>query len=90
VATDNPTELLFALATNDDGTKKTFDGEITLVDNANQTTYSVSFNDAFIEQWSVGQTHANLRGRETVVLRVARLTFHAGTDNQSVNFEKYA
>jgi hypothetical protein len=89
VATDEPMLHLFKLATNTDGTKKTFDGEINLVDTQNETTYAVTFKEAFVEEWSVGQTAANPRGIETVVLRVAELTFHAGSDNKSVNFKNY-
>lgn len=89
LATNNPMADLFALATNNDGTQRKFNGEITLVDNENETTYSVSFKKAFVEQWTVRQTHSNLPGEETVVLRVEQLTFHAGSENESVDFKNY-
>lgn len=88
-ATAHPTVALFGLATNDDGTKKTFEGSITIVDDERQELYSVSFNDAFVEDWSMGQTENNPLGKETVTLRVGWMQFFAGTANETVNFRKY-
>jgi hypothetical protein len=88
-ATGRATTKLFALATNNDGTKKTFDGKITLVDDKRADTYAVSFKNAFVEFWSIAQTDKDPKGRETVVLRVEELTFFAGAKNASVNFKDY-
>jgi hypothetical protein len=89
LATDAPLITFFKLATNEDGAKKTFDGEIQLVDSKKEPTYTAKFKNAFIERWSVSQTAKDARGQELIVLRTGELTFHAGPKNKSVNFENY-
>ncbi|MDP9808299.1 hypothetical protein J2W42_001137 [Rhizobium tibeticum] len=88
-ATAHPTVALFALATNENGTKKIFDGSITIVDDEKEELYSVSFKDAFMEAWSMGQTENSPLGRETLTLRVGWMQFFAGKANETVNFRKY-
>ncbi len=88
-ATAHPTVALFGLATNEDGTKKTFEGNITIVDDEKQELYSVSFKDAFVEYWSMAQTEGRPLGRETLTLRAGWMQFFAGAANETVNIRKY-
>lgn len=88
-ATASPAVNLFTLATNSNGSRVTFGGKVTLVDDTGSDVYSVTFDDTFIEQWSVGQTESDPRGKETVVLRVGKLTFFAGAKSESVDFGNY-
>ncbi len=88
-ATDDPLITLFKLATNQKGTKKTFVGEIKLVDTEDKPTYTAVFKNAFIEQWSLTQNAEDAPGNEVVVLRIGELTFHAGIANEKVDFKNY-
>jgi hypothetical protein len=88
-ATAHPTVALFALATNENGTKKIFGGNITIVDDAKKELYTVSFKDAFMEAWSMGQTEDHPLGKEILTIRVGWMQFFAGNANETVNFRKY-
>ena len=88
-ATARPSVALFSLATNDDGTKKTFEGNITIIDDERKDLYSVAFKDAFVEYWSMGQTESDPIGKETLTLRVGWMQFFAGHANETVNFRNY-
>ncbi len=88
-ATANPTVKLFDLVTNKDGTKKVFDGSVTISDDEKEELYTVSLEQAFMEGWSMAQTESDALGTETAFLRAAKIKFSVGKANKEVDIRKY-
>jgi hypothetical protein len=88
-ATANPNVKLFDLVTNGDGTKKVFAGSVTIRDDANEELYTVSFEQAFIEGWSMAQTESDALGTEMALLRAAKIKFSSGKANKEVDIRQY-
>jgi hypothetical protein len=80
LATNSPTEKLFELMTNGNGSKKLFGGEIVLQDDTNTSTYTFTFKNAFVSAWSLSMDASNAHGEEQIAFSVNEVTLQVGTD----------
>jgi hypothetical protein len=80
-ATQNPSDKLFELTTNSDGSKKLFDGTLVLQDDARRTTYTFDIQNAFVEGWSLSMHEQNAEGEEKIALCVREFTVHVGAES---------